>query len=438
MKIGQTELYTAAGGYLPSFFKMGIQSGESILDIQKLDGETASVYFHEYMHYIQDVSTFHGLSNMIRMGEYLHYSKKIIKDGDIVFEVPITMERLDPGVKVSAQIGNILNGSTHNIMGEVEIENIDFRLTGVISSEGVNIPEIVITYNNDQLYRFGALAVNESMAYIGEKKLFPASPLAPTLPYHGAEIITRKLFPEFASDKLNIFALCDIALMSAEPGSTYYKHLINLRDSGFECNDPKEIYKFFESDIFEYQNWKLNRIQMLSTLGQIARIYLKGYFPSENYKANINWMDHIIDHAVGLRNRNLSFPLDIILHGSFYDNPELNLTMKNIGGPLQLNSNGQATFIVIEELADEMIQPDLNWVISDILKLIMGSKNPCGMKAFCKTSASKQHIPDFTNPLCDISPWFRAYNDLDCSMTRVLKMWELDKKIPKNIIQNPL
>jgi hypothetical protein len=69
MKIGQTELYTAAGGYLPSFFKMGVQSGESILEIQKLDEETASVYFDEYMHYIQDVSSFHGLSNIIRMGE---------------------------------------------------------------------------------------------------------------------------------------------------------------------------------------------------------------------------------------------------------------------------------------------------------------------------------------------------------------------------------
>ncbi len=218
--------------------------------------------------------------------------------------------------------------------------------------------------------------------------------------------------------------------MSAEPGPTYYKHLIKLRESGFECKDRKEIYKFFESEIFEFQDWKINRIQMQSTLGQIARIYLKGYFPSETYIANVYWMDHIIDHAVGLHNRNISFPLDIILHGSFYNNPELDLTMKNIGGPLKLNSNGQATFIVIEELADKMIQPDLNWVISDILKLIMGSRNPCGMKAFCKASASNQNIPDFTNPLCYVSPWFRAYNDLDCSMTRVLKMWELDKRFP--------
>ncbi len=134
------------------------------------------------MHYIQVVSTFHGLSNMIRIGEYLHYCKKIIKDGDTAFEVPITIERLDPGVKVSAQIGNILNGSTYNIMEPVEIENIDFRQTGVISSEDADIPEIMITYNNGQLYRFGALAVNKSMAHIGDKKFFRASPLAPTLP----------------------------------------------------------------------------------------------------------------------------------------------------------------------------------------------------------------------------------------------------------------
>lgn len=63
-----------------------------------------------------------------------------------------------------------------------------------------------------------------------------------------------------------------------------------------------------------------------------------------------------------------------------------------------------------------------------------GSTNPCGMKAFCKASAIKQDSPDFTNSLCDTNPWFRAYKDLDCPMTRILKMWEIDKKIPINTL----
>jgi len=437
MTIDQLQLYTATGGYLPSFFKMAVRSGESFLDVQSLSENTASTYFHEYMHYIQDVSTFHGLSNIIRMGEYLHYCKKLIENGSTVFKVPIPDDLIDSGVNISAKIGHILNGSMHNISHSVQIEEINVRQTGVISSDGTDIPEVVITYNDGQEYLFGALAVNESMAYIGEKELFPASPLAPTFPYHSAELIARFIFPEFAGKKLNIFALCDVALMSAEPGPTYYKHLLKLKASGFEPYDPKDVYEFFKNEIFEYQDWKLNRIQMLSTLGQIARIYLKGYFPVEAYEANVTWMDHIIDHAVSLRNRNISFPLDIILHGSFYDNPELDLTMKNIGGPLQLNENAHATFIIIEQLADKMIQPDLNWVISDILKVILGSTRPCGMKDFCKASATNQGLPDYTNSLCDINPWFRAYNDIDCSMTRVLKMWKLDKKIPRNNLHDP-
>lgn len=143
--------------------------------------------------------------------------------------------------------------------------------------------------------------------------------------------------------------------MSEEPGSTFYGHLMKLKNSGFRCQDPKSVYKFFKNEFFLLQNLKLPRIQMLSVLGQYARIYLKGYFPSKAYQSNVDWMDHIVDHAVGLRNKNKSFPLDIILTGSFYNNPKLDLIMKNIGGPLQLNENGYAYFIIIEKLAENKI-----------------------------------------------------------------------------------
>ncbi|MCX2582710.1 hypothetical protein [Pedobacter sp. MR22-3] len=433
MLFDQVEFFASSGTYLPSFFKMEIGSEESFLDIQNLSEKAASTYFHEYMHFIQDVSTFHGLSNIIRMGEYIHHCREIIENGSTVFSVPIHPAQLDPGVKVTTDITNKLLGSVHNIVGQVDIEHVELRKTSVITSEQANIPELIITFNDGRHYTFGSLAVSESMAYIAEKILFPASVLAPTLPYHAAELLSRFLFPEFAVDKLNIFALCDISLMTAEPGPKFYQNLLKLRDSAYTNGNPKKIYEYFSNDIFFYQNQKLARIQMLSALGQIAKCYLAGYFPSKMFKANIEWMDHIIDHGLGLRNRNIAFPLDIVLHGSFYDNPELKLTMRNIGGPLQLNAKSSGTFIVIEELAGKYIQPDLNWAIANILKILIGIQVPCGMKSFCRASAVAGGVPDYTNALCDINPWFRAYQDLDCSMTRVLKMWQLNRKIPNTV-----
>ncbi|RYE27490.1 MAG: hypothetical protein EOP45_01080 [Sphingobacteriaceae bacterium] len=431
MKIFDNRLFASAGHYLPSFFKMEVLTTESFSDIDTLSEEAAAVYFHEYLHYIQDISTFNGFSNMIRMGEYIHYAISVIKAGGQTFKVPINPQENDSGVDTTVKIIKVLNGDYYN-NSEITVSNVELRISNLRLSHGYMLPEVIVTYNGNLTYNFGASAIMESMAYIGEYYFFPIKESPATFPYKSAELVAKFVFPGFAENILNVFSLCDVSLLTSEPGPSFYRGLLKLKDINYSSNNPKDIYEIFSHEIFEFEGNKLNQMQMLSALVVRANLYLSGYFPQEKYKDNIEWMKHVSLYGFSLRHANIAFPLDILLHGSFYKNPILRHIMTYIGSPLQLNMDDRASFIIIEGLKNENFQPDLNWAIAQVHKVFLGSKGGCEMKTFCKQSAHLQNIPDFTNKQCDTNPWNRVRNRESCSFVRVIEMWGLQNNYPLN------
>lgn len=141
-------------------------------------------------------------------------------------------------------------------------------------------------------------------------------------------------------------------------------------------------------------------------------------------------MRHVTVYGFSLRHANMAFPLDILLHGSFYQNPHLKQVMRYIGSSLQLNSDDRASYVMIDDLDQEKFQPDLNWAIAEIQKVFIGRKTGCKMKTFCKESAYQQGIPDFTNAYCNSEPWQRVREQEDCSFVRMVNLWGLHDKIP--------
>lgn len=432
----QYSLLASAGHYLPSFFKMEVFSDESLVDIDQLSEQTAAVYFHEYLHYIQDVSTLHGLSNMIRMGEYIHHSINRIRSGPATFTVPIDPYAHSEGVDTTIKIIQLLNGDSATNDLSVTINYVVDAESTPVAFHGGHVPAIIIDYNNSKKYNFGATAVMESMAWIGEKHLFPASLAPPPLPYNAAELLANFIYPEFANNPLNVFALCDIALLTAEPGAAFYQKLLKLKEASFVPKDPKKVYDFFKADLFEHRGMTLNRSQMLSTLVHDSNLYLSGYFPGEQYAANVDWMRHVTLYGYSLRHHNMAFPLDILQHGQFYQNPYLKHTMRYLGSPLQLNSQDRATYIIIDEVENDRFRPDLNWAIAEVHKMFIGKHEGCGMKPFCKESAYLQNIPDFTDTHCHTNPWQRVCEKKTCSFVDIVNLWELQDKKP--IINNKL
>ncbi len=66
----QNRLYTTLGYYMPSFYYMNIGEGNDKLDVNKLNDHDLSVFFHEYIHYLQDITTFDGVNRAYCVNDF--------------------------------------------------------------------------------------------------------------------------------------------------------------------------------------------------------------------------------------------------------------------------------------------------------------------------------------------------------------------------------
>lgn len=358
------------------------------------------------------------------MGEYIRYANLAIKKGGPNFNIPIAPEGDEFNLKTNLDFMRVLSGDSAPINHPkiIDVKLIDSTLK---KPNGQQIPEVVINYNERAIYHFGGTAIMESMAYIGESYLFPENEAPATFPYKSAELVTGLIYPNFAGNILNVFALCDVALMTGTPGSWFLGALNTMKTANFLPKHPKEVYEFFSNNVFDYGGQKYNTIQSISILSQISASYLKGYYTSDSFVDNIKWFDHILNHALGMRHNNIAFPLDILLHGSFYNNPVLNLTMKNIGSPLQLNLNDAGAYVEIPGLQLDNFRPEMNWAMAQVERVFAGKTDGCQMKTFCKESCYQQDLEDFTDDRCNTNPWSRALDNSRCPFVVVLELWQL-------------
>ena len=65
------ELQSALGLYSPSFFKMYIGVTEKMDDIFKLSVPASAAFLHEYVHFLQDITTIYGQKNIISAVDYI-------------------------------------------------------------------------------------------------------------------------------------------------------------------------------------------------------------------------------------------------------------------------------------------------------------------------------------------------------------------------------
>ena len=66
------KLNTTLGFYSPSFLSMHVGTKKSLINLNTLhDDFTEIVYLHEYCHFIQDVATNYGLSNICSPFDHL-------------------------------------------------------------------------------------------------------------------------------------------------------------------------------------------------------------------------------------------------------------------------------------------------------------------------------------------------------------------------------
>lgn len=155
--------------YESSYFIMSVPT-ESDLEIRNMNEKDFAVFFHEYIHFIQDITSFYGYSGIYYHGEYI---RRVINDiymTDNPVQMPIHLEDKRDIVLLNKKIAKLSLGDKETINNIFLIRDV-FIDTFPLSN-AFNLPElhvIAIAEGKEEEIIVGAYAIRENMAYLLEK-----------------------------------------------------------------------------------------------------------------------------------------------------------------------------------------------------------------------------------------------------------------------------
>lgn len=386
-----------------------------------------STFFHEYLHYLQDITTSFGLMNGLEIQNRLKFYNSHAKNHAGGYKIPISKGlRFDIGNSHDMNqvyLGHIQSGPIPKI---VYVERVKSEVF-VPTPYNTDLEKIVVGMENSmgkiEEMDFGGYSIVESMAFIGQKQCCGEVQL-PEAPYELAQKVAMHIYPEFAHDNLNVFALCDVSLMTYHPGYCFFEFLKGIQQDKIVPKRPEEVYDLF------YARMTGNGKGMLEHFNQLvdeAKLRLVEYFTDEEqFKTEKVWLETVLDRARRLRIGQPYFMLELIRQQAVNSNYLYGLILE-LGSPLIQNDIGESHSFLASGFEEVPVRIEMFAYIGEIFEVFERGKTTCGLKKFCKQSVRG----DITDSRCDERPWERSKDIEVCGFGLFWRMWGLENCQPE-------
>ena len=430
------------GEYMPVFFQMYLKV-DGPIDLNSCSDRDFALFFHEYIHFLQDLTTTYGLTQCFYYGEYIQAAvNDIYKHDKGEFTVPIRFDDPTHHVKIADIITDTTMGDCNSDANEFNVVNV---VPGFIDNLPIDCPEIShihvvdVESREGDFFSFGAYAIKESIAYIMERLVTKDYEHSPEFPYCSAEKIVECVFPELGKDILNVLALCDISLMFSNPAEVFYTTLMQLKRKKYIPNKPHDLYAQLKNAKVGIHGNLTDPFSHYKMVAEEARKKFKSYFYTnkqhELHQAYYEWIDRLFDFSIKMRINEPSYLLDLCNDGYIRYNETFRSLVNNLGSPLIRNMK-QDYFSIkpkgISGWTNEVMKS-----VSQIHELLHDAIFQCSLYPWCVNSdKEKQGEPTYTpiNPTVEIclhKPWERCRNIDLCPFAILWKNWGLAEYIPK-------
>lgn len=415
-------LNTNTGSYIPGFFVLKLDTKNQIPPVKEMDKNTLDVFFHEYVHYLQDVTTAIGYQNLYTINEYVRsVINRIYKIPEKKFQIPFIIGDNSDNVLANISLQRVVNGDADSV-SNFEIKHIE---TGVCSIYQIpEVKRITITSRTGEKRIFGAIAIKESMAYLLEETCGNRIK-SPDYPYDIARIIARRYSHEIASDPVKLIALCDMSLMCSNPASVFVSFLDLTKKRRIKISKAEDIVDWFYSQ--EYQSWDQNPKSLLDHFKVLHKVsldsitsYIKGI---ELGKEIERYFTDIYNKTLSLREKDKYFVIRLAREGDCIDNKTFSMLVAILGFPILKNSNDEH-FLFPSTLGDASFLQYFS-ALAEIIGLFSKGIDNCGMYKWCKQS------PDSTSDYyCTYAPWRKVKDVKLCPYAFLWRHWGLSSYTP--------
>lgn len=423
------------GEYIPAFFEMYLKiDGE--IDLNKLSERDFSLFFHEYIHFLQDITTTYGLTTCYAYGEYVQsVVNDIYKKGQHAFEVPYIYDDNKDNIRLNEQVQDVTLGdwdTNIKTLDNIKVSVEDFELEFGKEQNLPSIPTVCIQANEDDIISFGASAIKESIAYIMERHCCREYEESDDFPYSSAEKVASAIFPEFGQRVLNVLALADCSLMFSNPGHVFVDMLYQFRDKKYNPEKAQDIYS-------QLGNAKVNTdiklFDFFEGIANEARKKLKSYYRvpehPELHEAYQGWVDTVIDKALYLRKHNPSYLLDIIADSPASTSGLFTKIVNDLGTPMMKNK--QKDYYTVKPQGIAGWNVEVLKSVHQIYKILHDGNFQCSLYPWCVRSFN-EHPEEGLNPTedkCLHTPLVRASEAELCPLGLLWKNWNLASYYPQ-------
>ena len=227
--------------------------------------EDTATILHEYVHYLQDISTIRGLDSIITFYQKMQLVFAQAKDPAFQFLIPIRSSQIKDMNQIAAFNDELLSlekGSNqiekpriHHI-NKIIFETDNMEMLKLEYPEAYNqsydgFPTIEIYYDNlSTPYSFGADCIAESMAYLCERILCNSVKRVNELPYDACDLVCEYFFPDLHISPVIMIAICELALMHENSGVMFYNILKLMNDNRKSFKKVEEFEQYFIANVY--------------------------------------------------------------------------------------------------------------------------------------------------------------------------------------------
>ena len=205
------QLHHAYASYRPSFMEIKLPFSFQG-DFDSLSEHDFGVMLHEYVHYLQNLSTPWGLYSS--MEEYAELVETYNEDGCL---------SIDRSVKVSAYR---------------RIETVGGKRTPVITCK------VQLSNGRPKVFVLGSKIIKESMAGMIQQLVDPSAIHDNSdIPYNFIRIICEDMFPDVATNPVKMITVCYMSLFSMSPAQVLFDELDNAnRNMDLSAKDLLDLF----------------------------------------------------------------------------------------------------------------------------------------------------------------------------------------------------
>jgi hypothetical protein len=428
------EAFDILGKYQPGYLHMQINTDADLKDLNKLASDPAtaqyfSTFFHEYIHFLQDITTASGLMRSVYLIDVLkEFIHQVKNDGKSEFKTPLKLTN-NSNLEANTTLQKLYRGDD-KVIDYIRYSHYTVEFTEVRDKDGTikNVVQYEITYysRSGQLgtFIFGSACLMEYVAHAIQYTFAPNTP-HPDVPYLVPELVLEKEYPEFGNDPMKIAALCDASMMSFHSAQMFFNLINAMKHQKFVPNKPKDVYEFMHKNFTLHgsdRNYTVD--DLFESQLEMALYQLNDALKSDIFEPNRYWVNHIFKEGFALRKAVPDFFTHLVesegkLSTFYFD------IFNRIGSPFITNKNEIGGFIPPRIIDATGIQPYQLLVFREIIMIFYGQRK-CGMYNFCKIHAERPII----NADCLTEPWKRGVADDLCPLGQFWKTWGLNGEVP--------